>query len=600
MTAGGAAGELAALRERVRALAQEKAQLEIVNFMMARMGAARGVEGTVEALLQGVTEHLGGTNATVYWRRDAAFHRADVLGRREELQALLDPRVRAAWETGQAAEVEEPPEATGVTGPGAGPACTWVYPLRVGAEVVGVLVLQGLQASARELRLALPALLAFAALLLKHELEVAARLEAAARQVALAEELRRSQEQLRQAQKMEALGLLAGGVAHDLNNILQVIVAFGTTLRDGLADQPGQRAEQEAVDEVLAGAQRAGELTRGLLAFSRRQPLEQRDLDLGRLAAGAHRLLAGLVGEGVRLELRPAAGPLAVSADAALLQQVLVNLVTNARDATPAGGTVTIATEALPGGAPPAAGPDVVIGGEPVSGPAVSLSVTDTGAGIPPEHLARITEPFFTTNPKGKGTGLGLSIVYGIVKQHGGQLRVRSAPGQGTRVEVVLPRLEARPLEARPAAARRAQVRGESILVVEDDAAVRNAVRAILSGAGYRVGLAADGQEAVELYQRGERYDLVLLDLVMPRCNGQEALERLLGWAPLQRALIMSGYAAEIIDARRLQDLGVPVIMKPFVPEALLLAVQGALEAPPRAPPRLPPREPGPAVGDPA
>lgn len=573
------AEQVARLEERVRSLAREKAHLQLVNYMMGRMGGALGVEGTLEALLRGVLEHLGGSNVVVYYREEGVFRSADVFGGRAELDGLADPLVRKVFESGQPVEVHEDFEATGLTTAPTGDASTWVYPLAVGGEVLGVLEMEGLQAPTLEFRPILPAFFSYAALLLKHKLEAAARLRRAYEQVALTEALRRSQEQLRQAQKMEALGLLAGGVAHDLNNILQVIVAFSTLLRESLGDP----SDLECVDEVLAGAKRATDLTRGLLAFSRRQPLELKALDLNGLVTTTRKFLDRLIGEDVVLATRLAPEELVVSADATLLQQVLVNLVTNARDAMPGGGRLTIATEALPAGPRPPPGEGDAVSGDPVTGPAVRLTVTDTGAGIAPADLPRVLEPFFTTKDKGKGTGLGLSVVYGIVKQHAGQLRVASALGQGTQVEVTLPRLGERPAEEALRPGRGPGSRHESVLVVEDDASVRNAVRAVLQGSGYRVEVAGDGQEAIDRFQGGARFDLVLLDLVMPRRNGREALEAIRALVPGQRALFMSGYAADVLDTRGLAELDVPIVMKPFTPPALLLALRGALDRPGRA-----------------
>jgi PAS domain S-box-containing protein len=377
------------------------------------------------------------------------------------------------------------------------------------------------------------------------------------------EALRKSQELLRQSQKMEALGLLAGGVAHDFNNMLQAIVGFGTILRDALTEQ----ADQECADELLAAAGRAAELTRGLLAFGRKQPMEPKPIDLNKIVEQTRKFLVRIIGEDVSLETVLADRPLVVEADAALLQQVVVNLATNARDAMPSGGSLIVSTEVH--GAHGAHG-----------GTFARLSVRDTGHGIAEADLPRIFEPFYTTKEKGRGTGLGLSIVYGIVTQHGGQVQVRSSP-RGTVFDVDLPLIR-RSAEAPESHAPAPHAgRGESILIVEDDAGVRGALRAVLTNAGYRVQIAVDGAAAVRQIAEGHAFDAVLLDLLMPQLNGRDALEQIRALVPGQRALFMSGYTADLLDARGLAALDAPLLPKPVRPSKLLAAVRELLDRAP-------------------
>jgi PAS domain S-box-containing protein len=370
--------------------------------------------------------------------------------------------------------------------------------------------------------------------------------------------LRKSQEQLRQSQKMEALGLLAGGVAHDFNNMLQAIVGFGTILRDSL-EKPG---DLECADELLAAAGRAAELTHGLLAFGRKQALEPKPIDLNRVVEQTRKFLVRIIGEDVALETVLLDRPLIVEADAPQLQQVIVNLATNARDAMPSGGTLVVSTEAR------------TIGGAPFA----RISVRDTGVGIPEEHLTRIFEPFFTTKEKGRGTGLGLSIVYGIVTQHGGQVQVRPAVGGGTSFEVDLPLLRRSAVEQERHETAPKTGHGESILIVEDDASVRSSLHALLANAGYRVEVAPDGAEAVRKFDGGARFDLVLMDLLMPHLNGRDALAQIRAIVPDQAALFMSGYTADILDARGVASLDAPLVEKPIAPARLHAAIRGVLD----------------------
>ncbi len=361
------------------------------------------------------------------------------------------------------------------------------------------------------------------------------------------------QAQVTQAQKMETVGRLAGGVAHDFNNMLGIIIGYGQLVLDDLKEGDPLRAD---VNEILAAADRSAALTRQLLAFSRKQTLQPEVIDLNALVQNIERMLGRLIGEDIELMLALAGGIGPVLADPGQIEQVVMNLVVNARDAMPEGGRVTIGT---------ANGEvDQAFAARHVSmqpGAYVNLTVTDTGVGMDAETQQRIFEPFFTTKERGKGTGLGLATVYGIVQQSGGCIDVRSAPGQGTTFSVYLPQTQAKPEPAREGAVTVARVVvGEHILVVEDEAGLRDLMGQMLTHMKYRVTLAANGGEALLLVEeKGLFPDLVLTDMVMPNMDGCELIRRLRRSIPDLKAIIMSGYT----DSRIVVDADTPFLHKP-------------------------------------
>jgi PAS domain S-box-containing protein len=388
-------------------------------------------------------------------------------------------------------------------------------------------------------------------------------------------EQRALEAQLRQAQKIEAVGQLAGGVAHDFNNLLMVITAATRFAREAL---PAAAPAHEDLAAVEAAAARAVQLTRQLLAFSRKQLLRPELLDPNRVVHGVLPMLRRLIGEDITIVALPAPGVRPVFADPGQLEQVLVNLALNARDAMPGGGRLVIETA------------DVALSpaeaerrGGAAPGPYVRLRVRDSGIGMDAATLAQIFEPFFTTKAPGKGTGLGLSTVYGIVKQSGGWVGVASAPGEGTTFEVDLP--AAAPDAAVAAAAGPAAApppRGsDTVLLVEDEAAVRSLVRRILDRHGYRVLEAANGAEALALADRhAGAVDLVLTDVVMPEMSGRAFAEALVARHPGARVLFMSGYTDDEILRRGIPVPGMAFLGKPFTVERLLTAVRDVLGAP--------------------
>lgn len=357
------------------------------------------------------------------------------------------------------------------------------------------------------------------------------------------------EEQLRQSQKMEAVGQLAGGVAHDFNNILTAISGYADFL---LNDLPAEGTLRSDAEEIRKAADRGSALTRQLLTLSRKQVVSPEHLDLGMVIVGLEKMLRRVVGEDLVFEVQ-APEDLPVHADRGQIEQILMNLVVNARDAMPGGGTVSIRGARVH---------------DPVGDdPCVLLEVADTGSGIPPEVLDRVLEPFFTTKEAGRGTGLGLSIVHGIVVQSGGRLVIDSEFGKGTRVGIYLPLHEAPPLQtpalARPSAAE--PERSATILVVEDDESIRTVTVRALRDAGFRVLEAENGEAALrEAQEAGGAVDLVLLDVIMPRLNGPSTAAALREEHGISRILYMSGYTGDALAQHGGADVRRNLIAKPF------------------------------------
>jgi signal transduction histidine kinase/CheY-like chemotaxis protein len=393
-------------------------------------------------------------------------------------------------------------------------------------------------------------------------------------------ERRKLEDQLRQSQKMEAVGRLAGGVAHDFNNVLTVVKSFSEFLLEDLDKLDPRRSD---VEEIAKAADRAAALTRKLLAFSRKQVMRPEALDLNGVVVGMEKMLQRLIGDDVRIEttLDPNLHP--VEADPSSIEQVILNLAVNARDAMPDGGTLTIRTtnETLEK-------TDAAWAIRP--GRYAMLSVTDTGHGMDATTQARVFEPFFTTKPQGQGTGLGLAMVYGIVKQSGGHVWVESKPDQGTTFTVYLPQPEA--VDPATAALATARVSGdprhtgthaaagsETILVVDDDEAVRSSTRRALERIGYTVVPATDGADALRLFtERDGAIDLVVTDVVMPGLGGRELVSRLKIMSPRVPVLFVSGYTEEGVRKQGVLEPGAAYLEKPFTPERLLQKVRELLD----------------------
>ncbi len=388
--------------------------------------------------------------------------------------------------------------------------------------------------------------------------------------------LRSTEEQLRQSQKIEAIGRLAGGVAHDFNNMMTAVLGYASRLLDKLSEDDPRRAE---VEEIERAGERAARLTRQLLAFGRKQVLRPEKLCLNSVIENLSPMLARLLGEDIRLEtsLIPSLGT--VEADRSQLEQVIMNLAVNARDAMPRGGTLAIATANEDLDAAAAAGWQDI-----APGPYVRLSVVDTGEGMNEEVLGHLFEPFFTTKGVGEGTGLGLSTVYGIVKQSGGDIRVRSAPGQGASFDLLFP-CQGRPAaaasgERKPAEEPAAEPSGgtETILIVEDEDMVRGLTVLELQDLGYTVLEAADAGDALRLARETERLDLVLSDVVLPGMSGQTIVGLVRQKRPDLKVLFMSGYGEKLVAQHGGLPPGVQFIEKPFTPEGLARKVREVLD----------------------
>ncbi len=400
----------------------------------------------------------------------------------------------------------------------------------------------------------------------------------ALRRARLEEEGARMQERLAQAQKMESVGRLAGGVAHDFNNMLGVIVGHAEMALSREAELDGQTRED--LREILHAAQRSAELTTQLLAFSRQQAASPRALDVDAAITGMLRMMRRTIGEHVRLEWKPGAHGAAVWIDPVQMDQIILNLVVNARDAISDGGVITLETacrrlkeadvDAQDENARLLAGRDVVV-----------ISLSDTGCGMGPDQLARLFEPFFTTKGPGRGTGMGLPTVHGIVKQNQGFIRVHSQKGEGSTFLVYLPRTDASPQmeEKKPAAT---AVGSETVLLVEDEESILRVGKTILERHGYTVfGFSNPRQALSFLETQALRVHLLVTDVIMPELNGRELWEKAHVLHPGLRVLFISGYPADVVTSQGILEPGTCYLQKPFAIESLLSAVRAALDGEP-------------------
>jgi PAS domain S-box-containing protein len=386
--------------------------------------------------------------------------------------------------------------------------------------------------------------------------------------------LQKTEEQLRQSQKLEAIGRLAGGIAHDFNNLLSVIISLSDLM---IADAQTEKLPPTIVsdlDEIRKAGFRAADLTRQLLAFSRQQVLEPKIVDMNEIVAGMEKMLRRVIGADITLRTIRATDGSLVKVDPGQMEQVIMNLVVNARDAMPRGGQLTleVARTQL----------DATFAKEHagiVPGPYLQLAVSDTGTGMSKEVQARIFEPFFTTKEKGKGTGLGLSTVVGIVQQSGGTIWVYSEPGKGTTFKIYLPITAQAQTTMSPAQPAERPRGSETILLVEDEPQVRSIARGILTRAGYTVLDAENGAAALDLVADIKTpIDLVLTDLVMPVMSGRELVEKLAKIRPSIKVLFMSGYTDDMVVHHGVIDQGIPFLQKPLMPDSLTRKVREALD----------------------
>jgi signal transduction histidine kinase len=386
-------------------------------------------------------------------------------------------------------------------------------------------------------------------------------------------ERNRLEEQFRQAQKMEAVGRLAGGVAHDFNNLLTVITGYSDML---LASRDLKEAQRTALEEIRRSAERGGALTHQLLSFSRRQPLEARLVRVNDLLMQMERMLRRLIGEDIELVAIAAASQDAVEVDPGRIEQVIMNLVVNARDAMPNGGKLTIETgtvqlsenfSAQQLGVPP--------------GSYVTLSVTDTGIGMDEATQSHMFEPIFTTKNPGRGTGLGLATAYGIIRQSGGAIQILSELGKGTTARIYLPLAKAALPSSADKAAHAGPLTGvETILLVEDEARVRKLIVDVLTARGYRVLEATRGEEALRLSRTHQgQIDLMVVDVVMPEISGPELVRQISPQRPGTHVLYISGYTDEAIVHHGIPETGAAFLQKPFLPDALARKVREVLDS---------------------
>jgi Na+/proline symporter/signal transduction histidine kinase/CheY-like chemotaxis protein len=405
-------------------------------------------------------------------------------------------------------------------------------------------------------------------LLTQQAIELGKKIEERDREIA---ERKRLEEQLRQSQKMEAIGTLAGGVAHDFNNILTAIIGYGNLLKMQIKEDDPLA---NYIDQILSSSERAANLTQSLLAFSRKQMISPRPVNLNDIVRRVEKLLQMVIGEDIELKTELSSGDLIVMADSSQIEQVLMNLSTNAKDAMPHGGILKIKTARAELGMKFLSTHEYI-----KPGIYALISVSDTGTGMDEKTKQRIFEPFFTTKEVGKGTGLGLSMVYGIIKQHNGEISVNSELGKGTTFNIYLPLVKSEIKKTRFVSLTAPKGGTETLLIAEDDREVRKLTKDVLEAYGYKVIEAADGEDAVnQFFIHKDEIRLLLLDVIMPKKNGREVYEKVKQMKPDIRVLFTSGYTADTIHRTGVLEEGLNFVAKPLSPNELLKKIREVLE----------------------
>jgi nitrogen-specific signal transduction histidine kinase len=381
--------------------------------------------------------------------------------------------------------------------------------------------------------------------------------------------MRKLASQLRQAQKMEAIGTLAGGIAHDFNNILTAIMGYATLLKMGME---ASRTFQSYVEQILSASQKAADLTQGLLTFSRQQPISYVPLDINKTIKGTEKLLRRLLTEDIEFRISLSREDVVVMSDKSQMDQIYFNLIANARDAMPKGGILILETRIV------LMDTDFMeLHGFGQPGRYVLITISDSGMGMDAATREKIFDPFFTTKALGKGTGLGLATVYGIVKQHNGYILLESEPNRGTIFYIYLPTVQ-KQINDECDECISAATGTETILIAEDDPAVRQLMREALEQRGYTIIEAFDGEVAIEMYEKHPHIDLVILDSVMPKKNGREVYEEMHGINPCLRVLFISGYTQDVVLEKGIEEKSFDFIPKPMSLEKVLQKIREILD----------------------
>ena len=384
-------------------------------------------------------------------------------------------------------------------------------------------------------------------------------------------EHKKLEEQLFQAQKMEAIGQLAGGIAHDFNNLLTAVIGYGNLLK---AEVTKDEQASSYVNQILSAAERAAVLTNELLTFSRKQIIRPQPVDLNNTIREVEKLLSRIIGEDIELTTILSDKDLTITADSTQIEQVLLNLATNARDAMPDGGSIIISTDRVELGME-----FIKVYGYGKPGPYALIAFEDTGTGMDERTKERIFEPFFTTKEVGKGTGLGLAMVYGIIKQHEGYINAYSEPGKGTTFKIFLPLIQAKAEDKQTAEVFPVRAGTETILIGEDDIYVRKFIKEMLLKNGYAILEAVDGEDAVRVFSENQNdIHLVILDVIMPKKNGKDVYNEIKKINSGMKVIFISGYSSDIIHKRGILEEKLDIISKPIMPDDLLTKVRRILD----------------------